>query len=187
MLIGYARVSTSDQSLEPQLQALAAAGVAPTQIHTDVASGARTERWALDRALSHLREGDTLVVWNLDRLGRSLEHLIAVMQDLEQRGVGFRSLTQGIDTSTPAGKLVFGIFGAIAEFERSLIRERTKAGLAAARARGRKGGRKAALTPAKKRLLQQMAKDNSLSVTQICTEFNISESTYYRHAFSPDS
>lgn len=181
MLIGYARVSTADQSLEPQLQALEAAGVSPAQIHTDVASGAHTERRGLDRALSHLREGDTLIVWNLDRLGRSMGHLIEVMQDLEKRGVGFRSLTQAIDTTTPAGKLVFSIFGAIAEFERGLIRERTKAGLAAARARGKKGGRRAVLTPAKQRLLRQMAADPSLSVAQICSEFDISRATYHRY------
>lgn len=187
MLIGYARVSTAEQSLEPQVQALQSAGVEPGRIYTDTVSGARTQRPGLDEALGYARTGDTLIVWKLDRLGRSLPHLIEVMKDLEQRGIGFKSLTEGFDTTTAGGKLVFNLFGAIAEFERALIRERTLAGLNAARARGREGGRRAALTPAKKRMLQQMAKDRSLSPKDICREFGISESTYYRYVSNPGS
>src|SRR3984885_2977164 len=138
-LIGYARVSTLDQDASLQLDALKKAGC--LKVFTDKASEALDKRPQLDRLLDQLRPGDTVAVWRLDRLGRSLKHLIALIEDLEDRGVGFRSLTEGMDTTTPGGKLVFSIFGALAEFERALIRERTKAGLAAARARGRKGGR----------------------------------------------
>src|ERR687895_389947 len=144
MLIGYARVSTHDQTLTLQQDALEKAGC--TKIFTDTASGAKTERKGLDDALTYVRKGDTLVVWRLDRLGRSLPHLIATMTALEDRGIGFKSLTENIDTTTSGGKLIFHIFGALAEFERNLIRERTTAGLMAARARGRKGGRPKVLT-----------------------------------------
>src|SRR5690348_6581068 len=136
--VGYARVSTGEQTLDLQLDALAAAGC--DRVFQDTASGAKAERPGLARALDFLRPGDTLVVWRLDRLGRSLQHLIQTLTALDQRGVGFKSLTESIDTTTPGGKLVFHIFGALAEFERDLIRERTQAGLAAARARGRTGG-----------------------------------------------
>src|ERR671917_2418146 len=139
MQIGYARVSTEEQTLNLQLDALHAAGC--EQIFTDWVSGARAERPGLANALGHLREGDTLVVWRLDRLGRSLPHLIETVTALAARGVGFRSLTESIDTTHSGGKLIFHIFGALAEFERDLIRERTRAGLAAARARGRNGCR----------------------------------------------
>jgi DNA invertase Pin-like site-specific DNA recombinase len=139
-LIGYARVSTLDQDPALQLDALAATGC--TTVFDDRASGARADRPGLRRALDYVREGDVLVVWKLDRLGRSLAHLIESVAMLEQRGVGFRSITEAIDTTTPGGRLVFHLFGALGQFERDLIRERTRAGLAAAAARGRKGGRK---------------------------------------------
>ena len=145
--IGYARISTADQSLAPQVDALKAAGCA--EIFEDCVSGAKTDRPGLNEALDHLRSGDTLIVWKLDRLGRSMSHLIDTVRDLDQRGVGFRSLTEGIDTTTSGGTLVFHLFGALAQFERDVIRERTRAGLSAAAARGRKGGRKAVVTPEK--------------------------------------
>lgn len=145
-LIGYARVSTAEQDLALQLGALHTAGA--TRIFKDRGvSGAKTERPGLNAALSFLRDGDTLVVWKLDRLGRSMTHLLQTVTELEARGVGFRSLTEIIDTTTPTGRLVFHIFGALGQFERDLIRERTNAGLTAAAARGRKGGRPVAATP----------------------------------------
>jgi DNA invertase Pin-like site-specific DNA recombinase len=137
MLIGYARVSTTDQTLDLQKDALQKAGCA--KIFTDTASGAKAERVGLDQALSYVRPGDSLVVWRLDRLGSSLPHLIETITGLENRRVGFKSITEAIDTTTSGGKLVFHIFGALAEFERDIIRERTQAGLTAARARGRLG------------------------------------------------
>src|SRR3989441_9806091 len=144
MLIGYARVSTQDQTLNLQKDALEKIGC--TKIFTDTASGAKTERKGLEEALAYVREGDTLVVWRLDRLGRSLKHLIETVSQLDNRKIGFKSLTENIDTTTSGGKLIFHIFGALAEFERDIIRERTLAGLQAARARGRRGGRPKALT-----------------------------------------
>src|SRR5512132_1089388 len=138
MFIGYARVSTSDQTLDLQKDALQKAGCG--RIFTDTASGAKAERQGLDEALSYVRPGDTLVVWRLDRLGRSLPHLIETITALDNRKIGFKSITEAIDTTTSGGKLVFHIFGALAEFERDIIKERTQAGLNAARARGRKGG-----------------------------------------------
>src|SRR5437867_1277944 len=141
MLIGYARVSTNEQNLDLQRDALRKAGVRSKNIFTDKITGTKAERPGLAEALSHLREGDTLVVWRLDRLGRSLKHLIETVTALHAQGVAFQSITENIDTSNPTGKLVFHIFGALAEFERSIIRERTIAGVSAARARGRKGGR----------------------------------------------
>src|SRR5512141_528014 len=144
MLIGYARVSTQDQTLDLQRDALDKLGC--TRVFTDTASGAQIERRGLEEALAFMREGDTLVVWRLDRLGRSLKHLLETVSVLEQRKIGFRSITENIDTTTSGGKLIFHVFGALAEFERDLIRERTLAGLAAARARGRKGGRPATST-----------------------------------------
>ena len=144
MLIGYARVSTSDQTLDLQKDALDKAGC--DRIFTDTASGAKAERVGLDEALSYVRPGDTLVVWRLDRLGRSLKHLIETITGLNDRKIGFKSITEAIDTTTSGGKLIFHIFGALAEFERDIIRERTQAGLTAARARGRLGGRPKSLT-----------------------------------------
>jgi len=146
-LVGYARVSTGAQDDGLQQDALIRAGCG--KIFSDQISGAQPERPGLNEALSYVRDGDSLVVWKLDRLGRSLPHLIATVNGLGERGVGFRSLTEGVDTSTPNGRLVFHIFGALAEFERDLIRERTGAGLVAAAARGRKGGRRAVVTPEK--------------------------------------
>src|SRR3712207_2462849 len=140
MKIGYARVSTIEQNLDLQRDALKAAGC--FKIIEDTVSGGKVQRSGLDRVRELLRKGDVLVVWRLDRLGRSLRHLIELMTELEGAGIGFRSLTEAIDTTTSGGKLVFHIFGALAEFERNLIRERTRAGLDAARARGRKGGRR---------------------------------------------
>ncbi len=146
-LVGYARVSTADQNLDLQVDALDRAGC--VRAFTDTASGSLAERPQLDAALDYLRRGDTLVVWRLDRLGRSLRHLVETVTALQERGVGFRSIQESIDTTTSGGRLVFHVFCALAEFERDLIRERTHAGLAAARARGRLGGRKPALTPQK--------------------------------------
>lgn len=146
-LVGYARVSTQDQDLALQRDALAGIGCA--EMFEDCVSGSQAERPGLAEAMRHLRRGDTFVVWKLDRLGRSLPHLIETVATLGKRGVGFRSLTEGIDTATSNGRLVFHLFGALAEFERDLIRERTAAGLAAAASRGRKGGRRPAVTPEK--------------------------------------
>src|SRR3954470_11503583 len=157
MLIGYARVSTLDQTLALQQDALTAAGC--EQLYTDTVSGSVTERPGLTQPLSHLRAGDTLVVWRPDRLGRSLPHLIETVGQLQERGVGFRSLQEQIDTTTSGGKLVFHVFGALAEFERDLIRERTHAGLAAARKRGRLFGRPKSLSPQKITQLRTLAKD----------------------------
>ena len=142
--IGYARVSTGDQDVALQLDALQKAGC--DQIFQDQASGAKTDRPGLAEALAHVRKGDILVVWKLDRLGRSLPHLIETVTELERRKVGLRSLTESIDTTTPGGRLIFHVFGALGQFERDLIRERTRAGLSAAAARGRKGGRKPVVT-----------------------------------------
>jgi DNA invertase Pin-like site-specific DNA recombinase len=179
MLIGYARISTIDQTLALQQDALSAAGC--QEIYTDTVSGSVTERPGLTNALSHVRSGDTLVVWRLDRLGRSLPHLIETVSQLQQQGIGFRSLQEQIDTTTSGGKLVFHVFGALAEFERDLIRERTHAGLAAARARGRLFGRPKALTPRKIEQLRTLAKDERNTVAEICQTLGISRATYYRY------
>jgi DNA invertase Pin-like site-specific DNA recombinase len=179
MLIGYARVSTLDQTLALQQDALRAAGC--EQLYTDTVSGSVTERPGLTQALSHLRAGDTLVVWRLDRLGRSLPHLIETVGQLQERGVGFRSLQEQIDTTTSGGKLVFHVFGALAEFERDLIRERTHAGLQAARARGRLFGRPKLLSPQQIKQLQSLAKGEQNTVTEICQTLGISRATYYRY------
>lgn len=187
MLIGYARVSTLDQTLILQRDALRAADC--KQIFTDTMSGAKDHRPGLDDALSHLREGDTLVVWRLDRLGRSLKHLIDVVQELQQRGVAFKSLTEQIDTATPSGTLIFHVFGALAEFERALIVERTQAGLAAARARGRNGGRPRGTTrydPKKLALAQYLAKDPNRSISEICQTLGIPRTTFYRYTDTAD-
>jgi DNA invertase Pin-like site-specific DNA recombinase len=184
MLIGYARVSTHDQTLALQQDALQKAEC--TKIFTDTASGAKTERIGLDEALSFLRKGDTLVVWRLDRLGRSLPHLITTMTDLEERGIGFKSLTEHIDTTTTSGgKLIFHIFGALAEFERNLIRERTQAGLVAARARGNKGGRPNSLTPRQRSIAQALYTGKQHSISEICRTLKISRATLYR-ALKPE-
>ncbi len=179
MLIGYARISTYDQSLSPQKDALQKAGC--EKIFTDTVSGTKAERKGLSEALSQLRSGDTLVVWRLDRLGRSLRHLIDTITKLADRGVGFKSLTENIDTTTSGGKLVFHIFGALAEFEREIIRERTTAGLDAARSRGKVGGRPKALSVKQLQMLRNMAADKSLTVSDICKTLGIGRTTFYRY------
>jgi DNA invertase Pin-like site-specific DNA recombinase len=179
MLIGYARISTHDQTLSLQKDALEKAGC--EKIFTDTVSGTKAERKGLTEALSHLREGDTLVVWRLDRLGRSLRHLIDTITKLADRGVGFKSLTENIDTTTSGGKLVFHIFGALAEFEREIIRERTTAGLDAARSRGKVGGRPKILSTKEVQMLRNMAADKSLTVSDICKTLGIGRTTFYRY------
>jgi DNA invertase Pin-like site-specific DNA recombinase len=179
MLIGYARISTADQTLDLQLDALKKAGC--EQIFTDRVSGTKAERKGLTEALSHLRAGDTLVLWRLDRLGRSLRHLIDTITALNDRGVGFKSLQENIDTTTSGGKLVFHIFGALAEFEREIIRERTQAGLQSARSRGKVGGRPKALTLKEVQMLRNMAADKSLTVSDICKTLGIGRTTFYRY------
>jgi len=179
MKIGYARVSTLDQNPELQMDALEQAGC--EKICSDKISGAKADRPGLDDALEYAREGDCIVVWRLDRLGRSLKHLISVVEDLESQGVGFASLQEGFDTTTSGGKLVFQIFGALAEFERNLIRERTKAGLAAAKARGRVGGRKEKLSDEQIKTMLRMSESNQHTIKEICQVMGISKPTYYRY------
>lgn len=182
MLIGYARVSTFEQTLDLQQDALNKAGC--SQTFTDTISGSIADRPGLHDALLYLREGDTLVVWRLDRLGRSLKHLIETVTALHERGIGFKSLTENIDTTTSAGKLIFHVFGALAEFERDLIRERTQAGLAAARARGRRGGRprsEALNTPRKIALAQALYDNNGHTIDDICKALHVSRATLYRY------
>jgi DNA invertase Pin-like site-specific DNA recombinase len=178
-LIGYARVSTQDQHVDMQHDALLETGC--EKVFVDTASGAATDRPQLAAALDYLREDDVLVTWRLDRLGRSLKHLVQVVADLEERGVGFRSLNESIDTTTPTGKLVFHIFCALAEFERDLIRERTMAGLAAARSRGRMGGRKPSLGPKKVKVARQMYEAGDSTVAEIAKVLGVSRATIYRH------
>lgn len=186
MLIGYARVSKADGSQTTDLQrdALLAAGVTPEQIYEDKASGKKDDRPQLAACLKALRSGDTLIVWKLDRLGRDLRHLVNIVHDLTDRGVGLKVLTgQGaaIDTTTASGKLVFGIFAALAEFERELISERTKAGLTSARARGRKGGRPYKMTPAKVRLAKASMGQPGTKIGELCKELGVTRQTLYRH------
>jgi DNA invertase Pin-like site-specific DNA recombinase len=178
-LVGYARVSTIDQN--PALQHDALDGAGCTRIFTDTASGALDQRPQLSAALDYLRPGDVLVVWRLDRLGRSVRHLTETVNTLAERGIGFRSLTEGIDTTTPAGKLVFHIFASLAEFEREIIRERTNAGLAAARARGRTGGRRPKMTPGKLATARQLYDGRAHTVAQIAEIVGVSRATLYRH------
>lgn len=179
MLVGYARISTADQNLDLQLDALESAGCERT--FTDVASGANTQRPGLAELLDFIRPDDTLVVWKLDRLGRSLPHLLETVTSLRDRGVAFRSLQESLDTSSPTGNLIFNVFGSLAQFEREIIRERTHAGLAAARARGRSGGRARALTEAKIAQAIAMRRDPSSTVDGICDTLGISRATFYRH------
>ena len=182
MLIGYARVSTNEQHLDLQRDALLKAGVSPTHLYTDKITGTKAERPGLEAALSHLREGDTFVVWRLDRLGRSLKHLIETVATLQKQRIGFKSITENIDTSTATGQLVFHLFGALAEFERNLITERTMAGLEAARARGRKGGRPR-LKPSASQIAmaKKLYADKSNSIDDICRTLHISRATLYRY------
>lgn len=178
-LLGYARVSTREQELGLQHDALSAAGC--VRIFSDTASGALDDRPELARVLDHLREGDTLVVWRLDRLGRSLRHLIDTVAMLAERDIGFVSLQESIDTTTPGGRLVFHVFAALAEFERDLIRERTNAGLAAARARGRKGGRPSVMTPEKLAIARDMYASGEHTVAAIAAAIGVSRASVYRH------
>ena len=182
--IGYARVSTRDQSLNLQLDALKEAGC--IKIFKDQGlSGASFDRPGLEKALEYLRPGDVLVVWKLDRLGRSLQELLNIVNELGKRGVGFMSLTEGFDTTTPNGKLIFSIFGALAEFERAIIRERVNAGLEAARARGVKCGRKKKLHDEKLEYMKYLYSQKRKSVKEICKELGISRATFYR-ALNPE-
>ncbi len=179
MLVGYARVSTHEQDLSLQLDDLKRAGC--EKIFEDRASGAKTDRPGLQEALEYVRKGDTLLVWRLDRLGRSLIHLIETVAQLEEQGIGFRSLQEAIDTTSSGGRLVFQIFGALAEFERNLIRERTLAGLSAARARGRIGGRPKALDATKTELLYKLYDEKGHTVKEICRILGISKPTLYAY------
>ncbi len=180
MLIGYARVSTEDQRLDLQRDALAQAGC--EKLFCDVASGAKAARPGLAEALDYARSGDVLVVWKLDRLGRSLRELIEIIGGLSARGIGFKSLQESIDTTTPGGKLIFHVFGALAEFERELIRERTNAGLKAARARGRKGGRRPAMDEKSIAKAKALMADRTIPIGDICKTLNVSRSTLYKYA-----
>lgn len=180
MKIGYARVSTTQQSVDMQTKALLKAGC--EVVYEENVSGvkARSDRPELSACLKALRSGDVLVVWKLDRLARSIKELISIVQDLSARGVGFQSLTEQIETQSPAGKLLFHIVGALAEFERDIIRERTNAGLQLARARGRKGGRPKALSESKKQMVYEMSKNSRIRPIDIAKQFNIGLTTYYR-------
>ena len=179
MLVGYARVSTDDQNLDLQYDALKKAGC--EQIYEDQLSGARVERPGLQEALAYARSGDTLVVWRLDRLSRSLKDLIEMVATLETKGIGLKSLQESIDTTVSSGKLVFHIFAALAEFERNLIRERTQAGLLAARARGRKGGRPKALNQDKQALAVKLYGEKKHTIAQICKMMGLSKPTLYKY------
>jgi DNA invertase Pin-like site-specific DNA recombinase len=178
MVFGYARISTTEQDESLQLDALHAAGC--DRLMIDRASGAAADRPALAEMLDRLRSGDTVMVWRLDRLGRSLRHLIETVADPERRGVTLVSLTEQIDTSSPGGRLVFHVFGAMAEFERDLIRERTRAGLAAARARGRKGGRPSVWTDAKLATARSMHASGEHDVSTIAATLGVSRASVYR-------
>ncbi len=182
MLIGYARVSKNEQNLDLQRDALLKAGCSEGNIFTDKITGTKAERRGLEQALSHLRSGDTLVVWRLDRLGRSLKHLIETITKLQKQNIAFKSITENIDTSTATGQLVFHIFGALAEFERNLIRERTIAGLEAARARGRLGGRPELTgTSSKVAMAKKLYGDKTNKISEICKTLHISRATLYRY------
>ena len=185
MLVGYARVSTQDQNPELQLDALKGAGC--ERVFEEKASGAKRDRPELAAALSFMRNGDALVVWKLDRLARSLKQLMETVEDLSARGIGFRSLTEAIDTTTSGGRLVFHTFSALAEFERGIIRERTTAGLNAARARGRIGGRPRSLTEADLAVARTLLKDGDLTIAQVAERLGVAASTLYAHLPRPRS
>jgi DNA invertase Pin-like site-specific DNA recombinase len=182
-MLGYARVSTTDQQPHLQVDALQRAGC--YRVFVEAASGARADRPTLEQLLDQLRPGDTVVVWKLDRLGRSLRHLVDTVTGLAERGIGFRSLQEAIDTTTAGGKLVFHVFAALAEFERDLIRERTSAGLAAARARGRHGGRPSVLTGHKLEVAREMYTSGQYTVAAIATTLGVSRASIYRHLHHP--
>lgn len=186
---GYARVSTDDQNLGMQIDALIRFGVEPNDIFSDKISGAKSERPGLDSCLNQLKSGDTLVVWRLDRLGRSMQHLVTLVERQRADNIGFKSITDGaIDTTTASGELIFNIFSALAQFERQLIQERTKAELAAARARGRVGGRKPLpLDTPRVVLAKKLHKDKSVSIEDICRTLRISKTTFYRYVNMDDA
>ena len=177
--IGYARVSTDDQNLDMQRDALTAAGC--SVIYEETASGKGAARPELEQCRKALRPGDTLIVWRLDRLGRSLPDLVQIVAELEQKGIGFESITERIETGSAAGKLVFHVFAALAEFERNLIRERTNAGLAAARARGRSGGRKPKLDEKDVKEIRAMLRDPAIPVTAVARRYGVSRTTIYKY------
>jgi DNA invertase Pin-like site-specific DNA recombinase len=181
--IGYARVSKNDQELNLQIDDLLKAGCTKQLIFTDKISGAKNERPGLDRCLNELKSGDVLIVWRLDRLGRSISHLVKIIESLGEKKIGFKSLQDGaIDTTTASGELMFNIFSSLAQFERRLIQERTKAGLKAARARGRLGGRpKLSPNNPKIKMAKEMHKNQSLGIDEICNSLNISRTTFYRY------
>ncbi|MCF6186468.1 MAG: recombinase family protein [Desulfobulbaceae bacterium] len=179
MLVGYARVSTLEQSLNLQVEALKKTGC--DKIYEEVVSGIKAERKILNESLSYLRPGDTLVVWRLDRLGRSMKQLIELINMLKEKEVGFKSIVEAVDTTTPTGQFFFHITGAFAEFERNLIRERTMAGLASARARGRKGGRPKALDQETFQMALVLYNEKNITVADICKRFTLSKRTFYRY------
>jgi DNA invertase Pin-like site-specific DNA recombinase len=179
MKIGYARVSTSDQHLRMQEDALKSAGC--EEIYSDVISGVKSQRPGLDKALNYAREGDTIIVWKLDRLGRSIQYLIQTITSLVEKKIGFKSLQENIDTSTSGGKLIFHIFSALAEFERDLIQERTQAGLKAARARGKMGGRPPLLDRRQINRMIEMYDEQKNTVAEICKIYNISRPSFYNY------
>ena len=181
--LGYARVSTEDQNLDLQRDALAQAGC--RQLYEEKASGKGADRPELDHVLADLRPGDTLVVWRLDRLGRNLADLVRIVSDLRNKGVGFESLTERIDTVTATGELVFHLFASLAQFERNLIRERTRAGLASARARGRKGGRPPKLGPKEVREIRVLLRDPEVTVSSVAKRYGVSRVTLYAHLNAP--
>lgn len=187
-LVGYARVSTNEQNVKLQLDALKKAGCREKLIFVDKASGARAERPGLEACLKNLAPGDTLLVWRLDRLGRSMPHLVTLVADLLEKKIAFRSICDGdIDTTTASGELIFNIFSSLAQFEKKLIQERTRAGLKAARARGRKGGRTPiASTDPKVQMAKRMHKDHGMSIAKICKTLKISRATFYRYVTMPD-
>ncbi len=180
-LIGYARVSTSDQNLDSQIDELKKAGV--EEIFSDIASGAKSQRPELEKCFDILKKGDTLLVWRLDRLGRSLPHLVSLVSELKNKGIGFKSICDGaIDTTTASGELIFNIFASLAQFERNLIIERTKAGLSSARSRGKVGGRKPIIAEDPKvRMAKKLHADKSMKISDICENLKISKATLYRY------
>jgi len=182
-IVGYARVSTADQTPDLQIDALKSAGA--HRIFIETASGAKTDRPQLVAALDYLRPGDTLAVWKLDRLARSIRQLIDTIDALDREGCGFRSLTEAIDTTTPTGKLTFHIFSALTEFERSIIRERTVAGLAAAKARGRRGGRPRVMSDSMIVAAKAMIRDGSMTIKDIASQLGVSDGTLYKYIPHP--
>jgi len=188
-LIGYARVSTQEQEVQLQTDALEKAGCLKKDIFIDHISGAKAKRPGLEQCLNHLKPGDVLLVWRLDRLGRSMPHLVSLIEDLSKKGIGFRSLCDGaIDTTTASGELIFNIFSSLAQFERRLIQERTRAGLEAARVRGRKGGRKK-ITQDDPRVItaKRMHKNHGMSIDKICRLLKISRASFYRYVAMPET